>query len=400
MTVHDEIRAAGGRVIACDMAGIDASDPAGEMMLTQMLSFSRYQWRKLAERWDMSRRDAIKAGKAMACPFGYRFTDPTPRAHGKGIVDSRLLPDEQAAPIAHELFERKAAGATWLELARWLDHAAPLPNGRYWARGTVGGMIGRRTYLGEARHGEHVNATAHEPIVSPALWRRAQNPPGRRTPRGNYLLSGMVRCAGCGRNMRASSGGTKKPAVYVCTTPECKLRWTTVVVDKIDAEVIAQFFARLDAFHAQAVADDELAGGRAKVQNLEDELTALVQLKVSHPMALAAHQEAVSDLEGRLQLAEDQLAELLSVNAQSGHDARELRIDWPSLGMDERREILRAGIDAILVRRSFKTGAGSIMSKRIRILFRGEAPADLLRRRGEVRSWAWADEPGSLRAAA
>ena len=36
----------------------------------------------------------------------------------------RLVPDEWTASIIPELFELKAAGATWLELARWLDQVA------------------------------------------------------------------------------------------------------------------------------------------------------------------------------------------------------------------------------------------------------------------------------------
>jgi hypothetical protein len=110
-------------------------------------------------------------------------------------------------------------------------------------------MIGRRTYLGELRHDEHIKGGAHEPLVSAALWRRAQNGPGRRTPRGGYLLSALARCAGCGRRMNASSQGRspKKPPVYVCQCADCPDRYSTVTVERLDAEVTAQFFAHLDA---------------------------------------------------------------------------------------------------------------------------------------------------------
>jgi DNA invertase Pin-like site-specific DNA recombinase len=401
-TFRDALLDAGGRLVICDIGGEYADTAVGEFAFSVLFAASRLQWRQVKERYEQSRRNAIEAGKAIGRPpFGYRYKDPTPKQRAShGVLDSRLVPDEETASLIPELFRRKAEGASWLELARWLDQAAPKPDGRHWARQTVVGMIRSRTYLGEVRHGTFVRADAHEPLVSVSLWRRAQNEPGKRTPRGTYLLSGLVRCAGCGRNMRASSGGTKKPAVYVCIQPQCELRYSTVVVDKIDAEVIEQFFARLDAFHVRAVDDAEIDSERAEVARLGDDLASLVQLKVSHPKALAAHQEAVSDLERRLQESEDHLAALLDAKAQSGPDARELRADWPSLSMDERREILRAGIDAVLVRRAIKTGAGSVMAERIRVIFHGDAPADLVVRRGRMRSWTWTDEPGSLRAAA
>jgi len=222
----------------------------GSANLVPQLQIARQQCLTAAKRFERNRKDGIAAGKHISRPpFSYRFTDPTPRPRAAGVLDSRLVPDEQTAHLISELFERKASGATWLELARWLDGVAPKPEGKRWARSTVGRMIQSRTHLGEVRHGEHIRADAHEPLVSPPLWRRAQNEPGDRTPRGNYLLSGLVRCAGCGRNTHASSGGLRKPAVYVCVTPEYELCCSTTVVEKIDTEVVEQFFAGLDRLH-------------------------------------------------------------------------------------------------------------------------------------------------------
>ena len=75
-------------------------------------------------------------------------------------------------------------------------------------------------------------------------------------------------------------------------------------------------------------------------------------MKVSHPTALAAHQEAVSAAERQLQEAEDKLDALISAKAQESPDVRDLRTTWPTLELDEKREILRAGVDAVLVRRA------------------------------------------------
>ncbi|HTE59405.1 MAG TPA: recombinase family protein [Solirubrobacteraceae bacterium] len=402
LRVYDDIAKAGGRVIAADMAGIDPRDPTGELALTVMLGVNRMQWRRIAERWDMNRRDAIRAGKAIGgAPFGYRFTDPTPRANGKGVTDSRLVPGPEAV-IVRELFERKADGATWLELARFLDAVAPKANGRMWARSTVDGIVSRRTYLGEVKHGTHVRAGAHEAIVTPALWRSAQNPPGHRTPRGAYLLSGLVRCAGCGRRMRATSGGRgKKPPTYGCVTQECPARYAVVTVKGLDAEVVEQFFAHLDAFHLRVVADAELVAVRAAVEERTGVVERLAAVIPTHPAAVKAHQVALEDAERALQEVEDRLHQLTASLAAGGPDVRMLRADWPVMSIDERREIIRAGLDAVLVRRAAsRSFPQPPVRDRILVLFRGQGPAGLTRPiTPAIQGWSWDDEPGSLVAA-
>jgi DNA invertase Pin-like site-specific DNA recombinase len=403
LRVYDDIQAAGGKVIAGDMAGIDPRDPTGELALTVMLGVNRMQWRRIQERWDMNRADAVKACKAIGgAPFGYRFRDPTPRVRGKGVVDSRLVVDEREAAIVREVFERKVAGATWLELARFMDTVAPKPNGGHWHRNTVRDMISRRTYLGVIGHGEHVKVGAHEAIVSEALWRRAQGAPGRRTPRGTYLLSGLVRCAGCGRRMRGSALGRGGKRVYSCDDASCAAR-ATVTVDRLDDEVLRQFFDHLDEFHVRAVDDSELAAATVAVKERTETVERLAAVVPSHPAAVAAHQAALEDAERTLIGAEDTLHQLVTSATQAGPDVRQLRDDWPTLTLEDRREILRAGIDAILVRRArSRSTPHPPISERLLVLFRGEAPDGLADngRSGPVRCWTWDREPGSLAAAA
>jgi DNA invertase Pin-like site-specific DNA recombinase len=408
LSVYDDIREAGGQVVAVDMAGIDPTDATGEMALTMHLAVNRMVWRKTTERYAQTRRDAIADGKAIGgAPFGYRYKDPTPKARSHGVADSRLVEDPKRAPIVRELFERKAGGATWLELARWLDTVAPKPNGGHWARSTVGGMISCRTYLGEVHSGEYVKPQAHDPIVTPALWRRAQNGGGRRTPRGTYLLSGLVRCAGCGRRMRGSTSGREPrkgrkatpPRIYTCETQECTAR-STIVVDRLDAEVVGQFFAYLDDFHVRAADDAELEGARTEVERRTAEVETLASVVPKHPSAVAAHQAVLDAAERTLVEAEDRLHDLTTSMTAEGPDVRTLREDWPSLSLDEQREILRAGIDAVLVRRAPSPTAKPPAADRCLILFHGTAPEGLNGRPGPIRTWTWDSDPASLTATA
>ena len=409
LRVIREIREAGGVVCSVDHGGVLADDPSGEMTLTIDLAMSRRQIRETTERYAQNIKEAIAEGKHVGkAPFGYRFADAIPKKGGHGVVDSHLVTDPDRAPIVHELFERKADGATWLELTRWLDTVAPKPNGRHWARTTVEGMISNQRYLGEVGHGEFSKAGAHDPIISPALWRRAQNGPGRRTPRGTYLLSGLARCAGCGRTLRGSSGGSKPrdgrkappPRIYTCDNPACEAR-STIVVDRLDGEVVNQFFAHLDDFHIRAVDDTEVESAKVEVERCTDEVERIAAVIPSHPAAVASHQGSLEAAERALVEAEDRLHELTSsLTAEGGPDVRELREDWPTLTLSERREILRAGIDAILVRRGPSPGAKLPAADRILVLFRGDAPDVLVDNGHDSIAWTWDDDPASLAPAA
>src|SRR5215207_6098012 len=287
----EEIDSHSGQVAAVDL-GIDPTTMFGEFAMTLMLALARMEWRRIDEAWDNSRAAAIARGVHIGkVPFGYRA--------GEG---RRLVVHEPEAKIVREIFKRKAsAGTSWLDLARWLDTVAPKPNCGLWARNTVRGMIERRTYLGEVRHGVHLNPAAHDAIVPAALWRQAQGEPGQRTPRGDYLLTGLVRCAGCGRRMRATSGGRgRKPSTYTCQTAGCELRYTTAVVDRLDSQVVEQFFAHLDDFHLQTVADDELEAAHGDVEARIGEVERLAAVVPSHPAAVRAHQLALSAAEEAL----------------------------------------------------------------------------------------------------
>ena len=358
-----------------------------------------------AARWDQSRSDAIRDGKGTSRPpsLGYRYADPARRESGRGRVNSRFVAYDPERPIVIDLFERKAAGASWLELARWLDEAAPKPNGRRWSRNTVRSMVESRTYLGERGSGEHVNPNAHEGIVTPALWRRAQGKPGRRTPRGTYLLSGLVRCSGCGYRMRATSGGKgSKPPVYTCICADCELRYTTVTVKRLDEEVVQQFFAHLDAFHLAVVDDGDVKTANDAVAALTRDVESLAMVVPTHPTAVAAHQSRLSEVERALAEAEDHRDALVATRSKDGPDVRELRADWPTLTLAERREILSAGIGTVLVRRSASRAMKPPVAERIRVVFAGDAPPGLVDngRSGAIKSWSWDDAPGSLVAAA
>jgi site-specific DNA recombinase len=67
---------------------------------------------------------------------------------------------------------------------------------------------------------------------------------------------------------------------------------------------------------------------------------------------------------------------------------------WPTLSVPERRHLLAAAVDAVVVRAVRGTGRAVPLAERIRVLWRGQAPGDLPRRgrRVPLEPFPWPDE--------
>jgi len=89
-------------------------------------------------------------------------------------------------------------------------------------------MLRNRVYLGEARSGDIVNRTAHEPIVDPATFAAAQVSRGGLRPAAGHvrLLAGVVRCGSCARCCGAVvlkvRGGDYHAGYRLCARPCCR----------------------------------------------------------------------------------------------------------------------------------------------------------------------------------
>jgi DNA invertase Pin-like site-specific DNA recombinase len=387
LKVVEEIRAHHGRVVALDVAGLEADDPFGEYALTMMLAMSRMQLRRIAERWAISRRNAIERGVQIGpIPFGYRAD-----------ADRHLIIEPYEATAVRGLFERKARGETPLELARWLDEAAPRGDGRLWPRATVRAMIASKTYLGRVSHGHDlVNEHAHEPIVSPALWRRAQSDPGVHPGRNPRMeLARVVRCASCGHYMKGSVQSGSGRRMYRCSqrfaSGICP-RPTSITAQPLETEVAAQLLQHLDGDSIREASERvELAACRREVKEASEALALYVQLTPTSKAGVDSHNAGISERETRLAAAEQRMLQLVDAAEHVTPDAAELRKSWPALPPAERRRVFRECLDAVLVRHSKSRSPRYPAADRIRVLFRGEAPAELRGIVRTTRTWAWDD---------
>src|SRR5579862_2298015 len=189
-----------GKVIVSDTDDFDPTTPMGRFARDLVIRLAQMERERIAENWRIARGKAVQRGvRAARAPFGYRLD-----------ADKHLVPDPGNAPILREVFERRAHGATWAELCRFLDDEAPRRQGA-WPATTVTRMLKLRTYLGEGEGG-----TRHEAIVDRRMFESAQRgePVGRFAPNPK-LLTGLVHCATCGGVMTRTTDGNGYD-VYRC----------------------------------------------------------------------------------------------------------------------------------------------------------------------------------------
>jgi site-specific DNA recombinase len=342
------LEAAGGVLVAVDL-GLDTSNPAGKLMRNVLMALAEFELDRIRESWQSAREHAIARGIHISKvpPVGYRRSD-----------DRRLEPDPVAAPIVREVFLRRARGQSWNALAAFLDEALPRSNGGSWTRQTVTGIVGRRTYLGEAHAGGVSNPNAHEPIVSREEWEAAQQTPRRRHPRSTALLSRIIRCAACGYAMTRGEGGSrgywnyrcrKRHSSGICTAP------ARVSVLKADAFVwcAVQDFIRAEAAKIQAADDrseveDRYANAVADVARAEEELGAWTSGELVSVLGQEVFVSGFREREAALSEAKEALAALpsSSVAALPPPD-----FDFDALTAEDRRTMIDMMIERIEVSR-------------------------------------------------
>jgi site-specific DNA recombinase len=395
ITVARQIGDAGGRLIGEDL---DSHQPNGKALLGFLAGFAEEERDARRAGWDYVQRSAVERGIHIASrtPTGYR----------KRAADKRLERDPKAARVIAELFRRRAAGEGWRQLADFLDASGirgPYGNVR-WSQGAAAKIIRNRVYLGEARSGKYVNPSAHEPIVSRAEWEAAQSArPGASIRNGDgLLLAGLVRCAGCRYLVKADhmtdrDGG--RLGLYRCrarhAAGECPARASTLA-RVLDPFVEQQFLTALGPkgpLAKASVSSRQLDAARQHVEATEAELVAY---RDSGAASVIGQESFLSGLQTRQRDLDEARSELAETRDRAGFSqalpAEPLALVemWPSLTVTERRELLQAAIDAVVIR----SGRNVPISDRVVILWRGQAPADFPRRglRTPLASFAWPDE--------
>jgi DNA invertase Pin-like site-specific DNA recombinase len=356
----------------------ERTNPTAKLMRTLFLALAEWQWDSFQETWSTSRENHIDRGVHAGVPFGYmRAESGTP-----------LIIDAEAAPYVLAIFVRRAAGESTPSIARWLnDLGVHTATGAQWTAQRIVQVIKSRTYVGEARSGKDlVNPAAHPAIVTEMQWVNA-NAAGTSTNdrrvNGAYLLRGVVRCTSCGSKM---AGLTDRGRRYRCRRT---FSWGTcpapasVTADEVEKYVTAEFFKRYvhvtvagggDDVGRLSAAEDELATALEDLRRYRDNTVVRDALEEAGE---GLFEEGVTERANRVKAARVALG-TIKAQATGLLVPDDLEDNWDTLEINDRRELVAAGFDAVMVkppgRNRWET---SPISERVRVFGRGEAPDDL-----------------------
>jgi hypothetical protein len=139
----------------------------------------------------------------------------------------------------------------------------------------------------------------------------------------------------------------------------------------IEPFVVDQFLERMQGVSAEAEEPAvDVDAARAERDAALAQRDAFLMLEIKDPRAAQAE---LNRRQERLDAAE---AELASLSMPSDLDSAAISDAWPDLNTDEQREIMRAGIDAVFLRRAPRQGNWPI-EDRVHIVWSGEGSDDL-----------------------
>lgn len=344
----EEVEALGGSLYFGDI-DVDTRTPTGRQIFTIMLSNAEREVAEKALEMARNARQATLDGVAISAPLpGYRRTK-----------DRRIEPDPKLAPLIRPLFEMRAAGKSWSHIRRWWHGKT----GEWVKLGRFRKMIESRLYLGELRYGDTLSDRRHTPLVTPRLWEDAQTVTAARPPRSSEstaLLAGVLVCSGCMRPMTPSGGhgGT----MYRCQSRNAT-SWTcaepvSIMQARVDAWVVERFLewsrVELRAMVTTGDLEDEFARVDARIADAEEELAAYLDATSARSPRFAAgaakREAAVEEA-----VAERKRLESERVVAGIRYQANER---WDEWDIDERRQMLRACIERVVVQPTRLTSAG------------------------------------------
>jgi site-specific DNA recombinase len=172
--------------------------------------------------------DRVIAGMERKAAKGGWTNGPPP--YGYRINGDYLEPDPNEAPLVTAIFTRYTRGRMGTQaIAGWLNDAGHRTRaGRRWSHISVISLLRNRVYIGQIYfRGTHHDAP-HPPLVDAdtfdgaerLLVERGDDVSKRASNSSDYLLSGLIKCARCGKRYvgKASHGRNHRYRYYTCHT--------------------------------------------------------------------------------------------------------------------------------------------------------------------------------------
>lgn len=250
-------------------------------------------------------------------------------------VEAEAIVDAAARVLAGETLS--AVVRDWN--ARGLTTAAGGP----WRVNSLSSLLVQRRLLGPP---QILDEVTHAQLV--AL--HASRGKGSRRATRRYLLTGLLRCWRCGGSMRGMPR-SKGADLYVCPgPPHGGCSGTAVTADHAEEAVGAMVLARLDCapFPGSVAADPDNLGQLAEHRR---RLTDLGELWASGQISRQEWLTLRRSVGDRAQAAEARVerdGRVAALRSLAG-TGQALAARWPAMTIDERRAIVHAAVDHVVV---------------------------------------------------
>jgi site-specific DNA recombinase len=347
------LEASGGKIVSVADGDLDGDSP----LVSIRAVFAEDEIRRTSRRvtrWHAQRAHAGKPLVSGARPYGYATKD-------------RSVTDEVEAEVIRAAAELILRGKPLHAVAAWANElGATSPTGKLWRANTFGKMICSPGVAGLRFHqGVEVATGTWEPILDRATWEAVRmrlqvTKRGGRPPKA--LLAGIIRCEVCGRRMTTGYRPRDHARQYRCYVatgiePRCGKAISAEPVEELVAERVLD---RLEITGVNAalasLGDGQAEAAAAELADAERDRNELEQMRASGAIKNDAFLRMHGPAEERVEAARRALRASSSRSALSAlpTDPDELRAWWydPDTSVEERREVLRAVLDRVVIQPS------------------------------------------------
>lgn len=238
--------------------------PEGIVLESVLEGIAEYYSAELRQKIIRGQRETLKKGlySGAPLPIGYK------------VVDRRVVPDPETAPLVVEVFERYANGEKMKNLVALLnDRGVTTTRGGKVVPSVVYRMLRNEHYLGIFdRSGIELRV---EPIVTPELFeavaacfpQKHQNAAGRAST--DFLLSCKCFCGYCGTMLVGESGRGKMGVVYYYYKCGARKRGSKCELKPVRKELIED--AVISATMQDMLSDETIADLTEEILRIQEE---------------------------------------------------------------------------------------------------------------------------------
>jgi len=374
---------AGARLVSVE-DGFDGSTPMGRFAIGILTMIAELELERIKDNWQTAITRAVDRGIHISArpPTGYVRDE-----------DKRLLRVEPAASAVREVFRQRALGASWANLAAYLEAegiSTPIGN-EHWSKAGVSGLVKNPVYLGQARSGAVVKEGAHEALVTRAEFDAAQSVTKSLLKArdgslaGQAMLGGLARCSGCGHTLKITGNTDRRTGerypIYYCTgryaSGLCPSRASvraSILDDYVEAQVHAALGQEVGLLAEAVDASEALEDAQRAVADAEHEL----DLFIGNPklLTLIGEEKFLEGVDVRQHALDDARTSLAELRTQSAFSDEladgDLLKAWPELSAQDKRRLLHGLLDRVVVTRARGRGKNANpVSERAQIVLRG-----------------------------